>query len=139
MNNLRSQLDALANNFVSGLLAAMNAGLLGELADGTAPRSSGAAIANSRGAVLPNPSPGIGASRTPPNIGRRKRSSATEVEEQRRRALVAAKALKGGFSKGDVMRKSGSKVDLGRALFLLVSDGELTKKGDRRNTRYWVK
>ena len=37
------------------------------------------------------------------------------------------------------MSKSGSKVDLGRALSLLVADGKLTKKGDRRMTRYWVK
>ena len=37
------------------------------------------------------------------------------------------------------MSKSGSKVDLGRALSLLVADGKLIKKGDRRMTRYWVK
>jgi hypothetical protein len=37
------------------------------------------------------------------------------------------------------MNKSGSKTDLGRALSLLVADGKLTKKGDRRMTRYWVK
>ena len=49
------------------------------------------------------------------------------------------KGLRPGFSKSDVMSKSGSKVDLGRALSLLVADGKLTKKGDRRMTRYWVK
>jgi hypothetical protein len=61
------------------------------------------------------------------------------VTRQKEIALSAAKGLKPGFSKGDVMSKSGSKVDLGRALSLLVADGKLTKKGDRRMTRYWVK
>jgi hypothetical protein len=61
------------------------------------------------------------------------------VTRQKEIALGAAKGLKPGFSKGDVMSKSGSKVDLGRALSLLVNDGKLTKKGDRRMTRYWVK
>jgi hypothetical protein len=37
------------------------------------------------------------------------------------------------------MKKSGSKVDLGRALTLLVKDGKLTMKGDRRLARYSVK
>jgi hypothetical protein len=37
-----------------------------------------------------------------------------------------------------VMQKSGSKVDLGRALTLLVRNGKLTKKGDRRSARYSV-
>jgi hypothetical protein len=39
----------------------------------------------------------------------------------------------------DVTRKSGSKDDLGRALSLLVAEGKLTKKGDRRKTTYTVK
>jgi hypothetical protein len=37
------------------------------------------------------------------------------------------------------MKKSGSKVDLGRALSLLVNDGKITMKGDRRLARYWAK
>jgi hypothetical protein len=70
---------------------------------------------------------------------RRRRASPEEVTRQKEIALSAAKGLKPGFSKGDVMSKSGSKVDLGRALSLLVADGKLTKKGDRRMTRYWTK
>jgi hypothetical protein len=70
---------------------------------------------------------------------RRHRASPAEVAKQKETALAAAKTLKPGFSKGDVMNKSGSKTDLGRALSLLVADGKLTKKGDRRMTRYWVK
>lgn len=70
---------------------------------------------------------------------RRRRASPAEVAKQKETAFVAAKTLKPGFSKGDVMTKSGSKTDLGRALSLLVNDGKLTKKGDRRMTRYWVK
>ncbi|MET0591339.1 MAG: hypothetical protein ABW133_01480 [Polyangiaceae bacterium] len=70
---------------------------------------------------------------------RRRRASPDEVAKQKEAALAAAKGLRPGFSKGDVMSKSGSKTDLGRALSLLVSEGKLTKKGDRRMTRYWVK
>src|SRR6185369_2876044 len=79
-------------------------------------------------------SSGTGAKKT-----RRHRASAEEVERQKEMALAAAKALKANFSKGDVMKKAGSDVDLGRALVLLVADGKLAKKGDRRLTRYWVK
>ncbi|HEX9295536.1 MAG TPA: hypothetical protein VF881_06865 [Polyangiaceae bacterium] len=61
------------------------------------------------------------------------------MAKQKETAYSAARGLKPGFSKGDVMSKSGSKVDLGRALSLLVQEGKLTKKGDRRMTRYWVK
>jgi hypothetical protein len=53
--------------------------------------------------------------------------------------FAAAKALPSGFKKGDVMKTSGSSIDLGRALMLLVADGKLGKRGDRRKTRYWVK
>jgi hypothetical protein len=54
-------------------------------------------------------------------------------------ALAAAKGLKPGFNKGDVMDRSGARVDLGRALSLLVAEGKLMKKGDRRTTRYWLR
>ena len=70
---------------------------------------------------------------------RRRRASPDEVAKQKDAAFIAAKSLKPGFSKGDVMSKSGAKVDLGRALSLLVAEGKLTKKGDRRMTRYWVR
>jgi hypothetical protein len=69
---------------------------------------------------------------------RRHRSSAAQVQAQKDLALKTAKLLKPGFSKGDVMKKSGSKVDLSRALSLLVKDGKLTRKGDRRLARYWA-
>jgi hypothetical protein len=54
--------------------------------------------------------------------------------------LDAVKALGGkNVSKGDVMRKTGSNDDLGRALTLLVTEGKLRKTGDRRLTRYWTR
>jgi hypothetical protein len=61
------------------------------------------------------------------------------VQAQKDTALATAKILKPGFAKSDVMKQSGSKVDLGRALSLLVADGTLIKKGDRRLARYSVK
>ncbi len=71
--------------------------------------------------------------------GRRRRATADEVQAQKDLALNTAKKLDPGFSKSDVMKKSGSKEDLGRALSLLVNEGKLIRKGERRLARYWVK
>jgi hypothetical protein len=132
MSDLRSQLQRITDDFVSSVLRAMRSASLFELAE-----QGGAArpIATSAsGSVARRPARGA-----PKSGGRRKRATAQEVKRQKDVALAAAKALKPGFSKGDVMRKSGSKEDLGRALSLLVADGKLSKKGDRRLARYWVK
>jgi len=69
---------------------------------------------------------------------RRRRSSPEEVQKQKEAALVAAKNLNPGFSKGEVMKKSAPKVDLGHALSLLVAEGKLSKRGDRRITTSWA-
>ncbi len=137
MNNLRPQLEALANKFIAGLLSAMSSGSLAELADESAPRSSAAVTAANRRVVVSKPAPGQSSAARA--NGRRQRASTAEVERQKTVALSNAKALKPGFSKGDLMKRSGGAVDLGRALSLLVADGKLSKKGDRRSTRYWVK
>ena len=132
---LRSQLEMLANKFVSGLLAAMRSTELGELADQTSRQEATSPMrdtARSRVSALSTGSPRAAGSR-------RKRASAEEVERQKNVALSTAKTLTPGFSKGDLMKRAGSSVDLGRALSLLVDDGKLTRKGDRRMARYWVK
>jgi hypothetical protein len=87
-------------------------------------------------------------SRTPPRpaksterkVGRRQhRATPGEVEAQKHVALEAVRKLGGkGVSRGDVMKKSGSKTDLGRALHLLVDAKVLTMKGDRRGARYFL-
>jgi hypothetical protein len=123
----------LASSFVSAVLTAVKDASLNEVAgeiDGAGRRSG-----------RPPRAAAAAGARTPRAGGRtrRKRSSAEEVQRQKDLAFATAKLLKPNFSKGDVMRKSGSKVDLGRALTLLVSDGKLRKKGDRRLTRYTVK
>ena len=139
MNGLRAQLEGLASNFVSGILAAMHSASLADLTDGGSPTSNSTAPKR-RLRTLEAPIAPTGPSRNSHSGGgRRKRASAAEIEQQKAMALSTAKGLKPGFSKGDIMRKSGSSVDLGRALTLLVADGKLTKKGDRRLTRYSVK
>ena len=129
MTNLRSQLNQIADRFVSALLNATTAASLAELVDHTG------------GPGRPQRRDAASAPRNAKPAGalRRRRSSPEEVQRQKEVALTAAKSLKPGFSKGDVMKKSGGAVDLGRALTLLVADGQLSKKGDRRSTRYWVK
>jgi hypothetical protein len=137
MNNLRVQLDQIASQFANSVLNAMRSASLAELAGQAgpaAPRNARAGLStrSARSAAS------AGESRIVKN-GRRKRSSSDEVQQQKDSALAAAKQLKPGFSKSDVMKKARSPIDLGRALALLVVDGELTKKGERRKTRYWVR
>src|SRR4051794_12529380 len=139
MTDLRLQLDQIANQFVSSILAAMKAASLRDLAaNAEASPSNGTQSRGRRGSTREN---GAGrqsaaSTRAP---GRRRRASAEEVDRQKNVAWTAAKALKSGFSKGDLMKKAGSKVDLGRALSPLVADGKGAKKGDRRLTGSWVK
>jgi hypothetical protein len=138
MSDLRSQLRRITEQFVSSVLAAMQSASLFELAEQGGAAGSAAAPASGIRRSGPEPK-GRGSAARPGGGRRRKRASPQEVKRQKDAAFAAAKALKPGFSKGDVMRKSGSKVDLGRALSLLVADGKLSKKGDRRLARYWVK
>jgi hypothetical protein len=138
MSDLPLQLSRLADKFISSVLAAMRTAPLGDLVgDGRSVRSA----PSQRRRGVP---PAIGSAAPPSNRirwadGRRRRASAEEVQRQKDVAFAAAKALPPGFKKGDVMKKSGSSIDLGRALTLLVADGKLGKRGDRRKTRYWVK
>jgi len=133
MNAIRSQLEQIANQFVLSLLAAMKSAPLSELADGSARKSGVPAASRRRGGPPKAPATPSSANR------RRKRASAKEVQQLKDIAYTAAKALAKDFSKGDLMKKSGSKVDLGRALTLLVAEGKLQKKGDRRLTRYFTR
>lgn len=147
MSDLRSELERITTDFVSAVLGAMRSASLSDLAEqpGRSSGVSAAAPAVTRRpgrqprAAAPRPQAAAAARPAAGGRARRHRASADEVRQQKEMALGIAKQLPAGFSKGDVMRKSGSKVDLGRALGLLVDDGKLTKKGDRRNTRYWVK
>jgi hypothetical protein len=146
MSNLRSELDKIASTFVSSVLAAMKSASLSDLAGeiAGAARATVAAPARRRPgrpakglaftAKAAQPAPAA----KPTKSGKRYRASAEEVAAQKKVAYDTARMLKPGFAKGEVMKKSGSKVDLGRALSLLVVEGKLTKQGDRRKTRYWV-
>ena len=141
MSDLRSQLTQIVDQFVTSVLGAMKTASLSDLAGESASVAPARAPARRR-AARPAPKPAAAVAKPvakPAKPGRRKRASAAEVQAQKDTALAAAKALKAGFSKGDVMKKAASKVDLGRALSLLVKDGKLAKKGDRRKARYWVK
>jgi hypothetical protein len=136
MSDLRSQLERIAEQFVSAIIAAMRTAPLSELAAQLGRASGPAAPATRRRTGKPVAAAPSG---KPAGRRRRKRASAAQVQRQKDTAFAAAKSLKPGFAKSDVMKKSGSKVDLGRALSLLVTDGKLTRKGDRRLARYWVK
>ena len=134
MSNLRSQLEQITETFVSAVLSALKSAPLSDLAN-EAGRTVSAAPAKPQANKTAQAAEPVA---KPAKRGRR-RASAAQVQAQKDTALGAAKTLKPGFAKSDVMKKSGSKVDLGRALSLLVDEGKLTKQGDRRKTRYWVK
>jgi len=136
VEQLRSQLESIASQFVSSLLAAMAGAQLADLADESAGQVSTGG--SRRGRTARGDAPSAVAPLSRPK-GRRKRASREEVEQQKQLALSTAKGLKPGFSKSDVMKKSGARVDLGRALSLLVADGKLLRKGERRMARYSVK
>src|SRR5450432_3292514 len=143
MGTLRTELEQIASSFVASVLDAMRSASLSDLADHTGGSRAAAAFAPTRGRGRPRGGrPAAVAAPAEPRGRsggrRRRRASPAEVAKQKETAFGAAKTLKPGFSKSDVMSKSGSKTDLGRALSLLVADGKLTKKGDRRMTRYWV-
>jgi len=55
------------------------------------------------------------------------------VASSSRRRTNAVSAL--SAQKSDLMKKAASTVDLGRALSLLMSDGKVTRRGDRRLAR----
>jgi len=149
MSNLQAQLQSIAAEFVSSILGALKSASLADVAGqvgaakapaakaapskrpGRAAKAVPVASAPAKAAAVP--------AKKPAKAGKRHRASAAEVQAMKNTALATAKLLQPGFSKGDVMKKSGSKVDLGRALTLLVEEGKLTKKGDRRLTRYTVK
>lgn len=145
MGTLRTELERIASSFVASVLDAMRSASLSDLADQSGGARSPAASAAGPGRTRGRPRGRPAAIAAPPGARRgaggrrRRRASPEEVSRQKEIALSAAKGLRAGFSKSDVMSKSGSKVDLGRALSLLVADGKLSKKGDRRMTRYWVK
>lgn len=142
MSNLRAQLEKLSSEFVSAVLTAMRSASLNDLADETELRPSRPAPAAPRGraaaAAAPAPAARPAAKRAAAK-GRRRRATADEVQSQKDLALATAKKLDPGFSKSDLMKKAGAKEDLGRALSLLVNEGKLTRKGERRLARYWVK
>jgi hypothetical protein len=138
MGTLRTELERIASSFVESVLDAMRSASLSDLADHTG-GGGAAGFSSARGRGRPRLAVAGPAVRGRVPGRRRRRASPAEVAKQKETAFAAAKTLKPGFSKGDVMSKSGSKTDLGRALSLLVADGKLTKKGDRRMTRYWVK
>jgi hypothetical protein len=137
VTDLPLELSRLADKFIYSVLAIMRTAPLGDLAGDS--HSVRSAPPSRRRGEAPRKGSAARASDRIRRGGVRRRSSAEEVQRLKDVALAAAKALAPGFKKGDVMKKSGSSIDLGRALTLLVADGKLTKQGDRRRTRYWVK
>src|SRR5262249_33608113 len=112
MSQLRHQLRQIVGDFVSAVLGAVSTGSLADFVEGTSPRSARNGSVERRHAGRP----------LAPTKGRRRRSTAEEVQQLKDLALETARSLSPGFKKGDVMKRSGSRVDLGRALSLLVKE-----------------
>lgn len=147
MSNLRAQIERLSSEFVSAVLSAVRSASLNDLAEsdmrtarGQATTGRGRPPASAAISAAPAAAarPAKRAASTKAS-SRRRRATADEVQELKDLTLATAKKLEPGFSKSDVMKKAGSKEDLGRALSLLVTEGKLSRKGERRLARYWVK
>jgi hypothetical protein len=138
MDSLHSQLKNIAQRFIDTVVETVAARSLADLVAAERPNVERALSRSKRPTTSQQ-------ARRPRSLesqstdGRRRRSTPAEVEEQKDLALRAAKSLEAGFSKADVMKKSGSSINLGRALSLLVAEGKLSKKGDRRTTTYSVR
>lgn len=146
MSTLRDQLQRIANDFIAEVIAAMRSASLDDLAGESGVRGTRGPAAGGRGRAAAAPAaapvaarPAKRAAAAAAKGGRRRRATADEVQAQKDLALNTAKKLEPGFSKSDLMKKAGTKEDLGRALSLLVTEGKLTRKGERRLARYWVK
>lgn len=142
MSNLREQLDKASQEFVSAVLTAVRSASLQDLAAETERVAAPAPAAprpRTPAAAAPAPAAAPRVTKRATAKGRRRRATADEVQAQKDRALEAANKLEPGFSKSDLMKKTGSKEDLGRALSLLVNEGLLIRRGERRLARYWVK
>src|SRR6266550_3215705 len=103
MRDLGQNLRRVVDDFVSSVLKAIEAGSLSEFAVASGGRG--------RTGVGRGGERGVSAGRS---AGRRRRSTADEVQQLKDLALKTAHALTPGFRKGDVMKRSGSRVDLGR-------------------------
>src|SRR6266516_4517415 len=122
MSQLRQQLRHIVADFVSSVIDAMDGASLRDFVHGPGASSArNGAVERRRAASPVRPAASNGR-------GRRKRATAEEVQQLKELALETARALAPGFRKGDVMKRSGSRTDLGRALSLLVKEGKLAKK-----------
>jgi hypothetical protein len=138
MINLHSQLEEVAEAFINAILKAMGNASLADLADGhSAPRSNGTGSRGGRSSRPVDVEPATKVRRG--SAGRKKRASAAEVQAEKDAVFAIAKQLAQGFAKSDVTKKARSKAGVGRMLALLVAEGKLTKKGDRRLTKYSVR
>jgi hypothetical protein len=149
MSNLQSQLEDLTSTFIASLMSALRAapiddviaieGISDGMAPAAAPRTRAAAAPAPAARRTAAPKAAAAAAALAESTGKRHRASANEVQDQKKLAFDTAKTMKPGFSKGELMQKCGSAIDLGRALTMLVAEGRLRKQGERRMTRYWVK
>lgn len=71
------------------------------------------------------------------NGGRKPRATEEEMAKRKADVVAAFPKLPVPFAKADVMKLVPDVES--RTLALLVKDGKLTQKGEKKNTKYWVK
>ena len=123
-NRLRTELERIADEFVSTVLSALRSASLDEVIK-YAPQPSGRLPARLEEAN--------GTSSNRPMSGRAPRG---EIQRQKDAVMTIAGAPPSGFRKADIVEKTGLNVNVSRALSLLVTEGKLARKGDRNQARY---
>jgi hypothetical protein len=142
MPSLRSQLDALAANFASQIIAALQAASLHELvsADGgnRAVRNGRRAPVVAGGGGQPDPLPTAPKSRG--RSGRLRRRSPEEIAKTLERIVLLVKTHKNGMRAEEIRSKLGMESkEMPRILREGIAKKKFSTKGQKRATTYFAR
>ena len=138
MPTLRSQLDALAANFASQIMASLRGASLHDLVGRTADVP---AAGNGRRARGGGRQPeALPVSAKPRKPGRLPRRSAEEIAETLNKIVLLVKTQKNGMRAEEIRSKLGMQAkEMPRILKEGLSKKKLTSKGNKRATTYFAK
>ncbi len=139
MPTLRSQLDTLASNFASQIIASLQGASLHELV-GTKPDSGRMGKERSARSASPKPAPSAASPRAPKSSGRLPRRSADEIAAVLTKIVLLVKTQKNGLRAEEIRSRLGLQAkEMPRILKEGLATKKLTSKGQKRATTYFVR
>jgi len=146
MSNLRATLDSLANDFASSVLAAIRGASLQELlseAGGAAPRGGGGRAgrrAGGRRAAAAAPGAAAPARAARGRGGRLKRRSPADIKQVLDKVHGLLRGKKDGLRSEEIQKALRlDKREMPRVLTTGVTSRRLSKRGEKRATRYYAR